>query len=97
MRAIGSARKVLGGREGAWGPPRGILSPQKELLFCSVHMEAVLEALLGPVPLSWQNVGLHRARPTLEHSDSLWDSWRSRNVEVKGRKITLSHLGSFVC
>lgn len=41
MRAIGSARKVLGGREGAWGPPKGILSPQKELLFCSVPMEAV--------------------------------------------------------
>lgn len=41
MRAIGSARKVLGDREGAWRPPGGILSPQKELLFCSVPVEAV--------------------------------------------------------
>lgn len=78
------------------GPPKRILSPQKELLFCSEPW-GLSGSPTGPVPASWQNVGLHRARPALEHSDLLWDRWWSRNVEVKGRKITLSHLGSVVC
>lgn len=54
-----------------------------------------LEALLELDLLSWWNVGLHRARSTLEHPDLLWDSWWSRNVEVGSRKMTMSHLVVF--
>lgn len=60
MRATGSARKVLGGGE-------GVSTERISVLQCPHG--GCLEALLGPVPSSWQNVGLHRARSTLEHSD----------------------------